>query len=94
MFEVLGRGRSTFFGSPPSDIFCIAGPPGKPNPQNLDNLSKASPAASSMVEPKRLYLPHSSTKTICVCPPETSNDKNGGSMFGCSIRGALKCPTI
>ena len=34
------------------------------------------------------------TKTICVCPPETSNDRNGGSMFGCSIRGALRCPTI
>ena len=47
-----------------------------------------------MVVPKSSYSPHSSTKTICVCPPETSKERNGGSSCGYSINGALKCPTM
>ena len=74
----LGLGRGIFDSSPPSLILCIAGPPGKPNPQYLESLSKASPAASSIVLPRSSYLPHSSTKTICVCPPETNKERKGG----------------
>ena len=40
-----------------SDILSILGPPGYPKPIALATLSKASPAASSLVFPKILYFP-------------------------------------
>ena len=51
-----------------------SGPPGNGKPNNLAILSKASPAASSMVAPMTLIsFVTSSTFKIDVCPPLTSN---------------------
>ena len=36
--------------------FWMAGPPGKPSPSRLATLSKASPAASSIVPPKQFQI--------------------------------------
>ena len=47
-FLTLGLGKLYLFGFPPSDIFCIAGPPGYASPKILAPLSNASPAASSI----------------------------------------------
>ena len=42
----------------------MAGPPGKPRPITRASLSKASPAASSMVWPNVSYSPHPLTWTM------------------------------
>ena len=48
-----GLGRRKAPASPPSAQRSTCGPPGKPRPITLAVLSKASPAASSSVEPSR-----------------------------------------
>ena len=48
-----GRGSGTDLESPASAARSTAGPPGKPRPSNFAVLSKASPAASSIVVARR-----------------------------------------
>ena len=64
-------------GSPVAASRSIAGPPGKPRPSMRATLSKASPAASSRVRPRRRYWPWPSARTRSVWPPETISATSG-----------------
>ena len=72
----------------------MAGPPGKPMPRKRASLSKASPAASSMVPPITWYTPQSAMCTIWLWPPEASSTTAGGWYSGPSRRGANRWPSM
>ena len=56
----------------------MCGPPGNGNPSTLATLSKASPAASSMVEPSgTTSVATSGTSSSDECPPDTSSAMAG-----------------
>ena len=61
----------------------------------LAHLSNASPAASSIVVPMISISSGESTRTICVCPPLTSRQRNGKPGWGSSRSGrSMKCERI
>ena len=62
----MGRGKSKRAARPCSASFASSGPPGYGRPNNLADLSKASPAASSRVSP-----------SICVTPRRRHVDQHG-----------------
>ena len=80
-FEVVNpRGKSIELALPSLANLSIAGPPGKPNFITRAILSKASPAASSMVSPSFVIEPvMSSTCNSDECPPLTSKAIVGSS---------------
>ena len=59
------------------DTFWMAGPPGNPRPSTRAALSKASPAASSLVRPTRMKRPWPSMRIKSVCPPEAIRHSKG-----------------
>src|SRR5699024_8680534 len=64
--------------SPDAAARSIGGPPGYGRPRTLATLSYASPAASSTVEPRSVTrAAPSSTRSNCVCPPETNSARLG-----------------
>ncbi len=82
------RGKLQARGSPPSAAFWIRGPPGKPRLRMLATLSKASPAASSIVAPSTLMSSGLRTSSSEVCPPLTTRATAGqgsGSSGGRAI---------
>ena len=63
----------------------MCGPPGKGSPSSRATLSKASPAASSIVAPSGLTsLVTSSTSSSEECPPLTSSARHGSGSGPCS----------
>jgi hypothetical protein len=63
----------------------MCGPPGKGNPSTRATLSNASPAASSIVDPRlRTSCVTSGTSSSEECPPDTSSAKVGSGNGPCS----------
>ena len=63
----------------------MCGPPGNGSPSTRATLSKASPAASSIVEPRlRTSWVTSGTSSSEECPPETSIARVGSGSGPCS----------
>ncbi len=90
----LGCGNLNAKGLPCWAYLSTRGPPGYSKPSNFADLSNASPAASSMVSPTTLIFKGLSTRTICVCPPETVKHKKGNLGCGSSIKCAKTCACI
>ena len=74
-----------------------AAPPGYGAPRRRAILSKASPAASSIVPPRRCMAPSCSIRTSNVCPPETTSPIAGsvGASTSAASRShaARRCPS-
>ena len=79
-------GKTKALGFPFAAKASIIGPPGYLSPNILAVLSKASPAASSIVSPITRISRGESQSTNWVCPPETVKHKKGKLGFGSSIR--------
>ena len=70
----------------------MGGPPGNGMPSSRATLSKASPAASSMVAPIGVTPAlRSSTRSSDECPPETSNAIAGSVSGPCSRVSTATC---
>src|SRR5450759_1539736 len=83
--EVRPRGNATKAELPSVATRSTCGPPGNGNPRILATLSKASPAASSMVLPSdRTSWVTSGTSRRLECPPETSKALVGSGSRPCS----------
>ena len=65
----------------------IAGPPGYPRPRKRATLSKASPAASSIVVPSSSNSVGESHRYRAVCPPEQTRAAAGYSIGSASSVG-------
>jgi hypothetical protein len=76
------RGKVTYARSPPVATRSICGPPGNGSPRTRATLSKASPAASSIVAPSGCTSQVTSgTSSSDECPPETSRAIVGSANF-------------
>ena len=76
---IMGRGNWIAAAFPFSARFEISGPPGYENPRTFPNLSNASPAASSRVDPIFFHDVGFFIHTISVWPPETMSASIGNS---------------
>ena len=87
------RGKAIASGSPSRAARSIGGPPGNGRPSTRATLSKASPAASSTVAPKRddLARPRRGTSSSDEWPPETSSATAGVGSGPCSSRSTATC---
>src|SRR3989344_3566271 len=83
---IIGLGNLILKALPCEANLLILGPPGYGRPKRRAHLSKHSPAASSLVPPKYLYLLWYSNRTKSVCPPETSRPIHGKVGFSGSCR--------
>ena len=86
--------KTKAFGLPFCANLSKSGPPGYGSPNNFEILSKASPAASSMVSPSIIISAALLHLTICVCPPLTVKHKKGKLGLGSSIKFASTCACI
>ena len=68
------RGKANAAGLPPRAARSISGPPGYPRPSRLATLSKASPAASSVVPPRSSLLERALATIKAGMPPR--NDQS------------------
>jgi hypothetical protein len=89
----MGRGKSKRRALPTAASFASSGPPGYGSPNNLADLSKASPAASSRVSPSTAYEPGVATSISIVCPPDTSSARCGNGGASDSSSGASRWPS-
>src|SRR4051812_27834727 len=79
-------------GSPSRAALSIGGPPGKGSPSTRATLSKASPAASSMVRPRdSTSRERSGTNSSELCPPETSSAIDGSASGPCCSSSTATC---
>ena len=79
------RGKSMATRSPSRATRSMWGPPGNGSPSSRATLSKASPAASSMVDPIGSTSPVTSpTRSRLEWPPETSSARQGSGSGPCS----------
>ena len=90
----MGRGKLKRLALPCLASFWISGPPGYLRPMSLATLSKASPAASSLVWPTNLYCPWFFMRISSVCPPETMRQRAGNEILWRPNQLAYMCPSI